>query len=171
MEKLLCHWRQPWRCRSRWLWAVGLVLVGLASIASAQAPISQDQIRALAEALRLAAPQTGLEDDGLYSEWKIKPDNIARWSKRCIGDELTPLLFESNPGLAGQIVECVMGGVLRDQYQAGSDDESVAVRRAASWWMTGDPEQYGSGGTAIYTEKVLNFYRAQLRAAQPASTP
>jgi hypothetical protein len=33
--------------------------------------------------------------------------------------------------------------------------------------MTGEPEQYGSGSTADYTEKVLNFYRAQRRAAQP----
>jgi hypothetical protein len=148
---------------------VGLILVGMTSIAPAQTQISQDQIRALAEALRLAAPQTGLEDDGLYSEWKIKPDNIARWSRRCIGDELTPLLFESNPGLAGQIVECVIGDVLRDQYRA-SNDESAAVRRAASWWMTGEPEQYGNGSTAGYTEKVLNFYRAQLRA-DPVSPP
>jgi len=149
---------------------VRLILVGVACIAPAQAQISRDQVRALSEALRLAAPQTGLQNDGLYSEWKIKPGNIARWSKRCIGDELTPLLFESNPGLAGQVVECVIGDVLRDQYPASGGDESVAVRRAASWWMTGDPEQYESGTTAGYTEKVLGFYRAQLHTEQPAAT-
>jgi len=149
---------------------VGLVLAGVASIAPAQAQVSQDQVRALAEALRLAAPQTGRADDGLYSEWKVKPGNIARWSKRCIGDALTPLLFESNPGLAGQVVECVMRDILRDQYQASGGDEPVAVRRAASWWMTGDPEQYDSGSTAGYTQKVLGFYRAQLRAEQPAQS-
>jgi len=147
---------------------MGLVLAGVAFLALAQTQVSQDQVRALAEALRLAAPQTDREDDGLYSEWKVKPGNIARWSKRCIGDELTPLLFESNPGLAGQVVECVMGDVLRDQYQASGGGESVAVRRAASWWMTGDPEQYDSGSTAGYTEKVLGFYRAQLRTEQRA---
>lgn len=161
MRKLLYHRRRR-RCRSPWLCVAGLVLYAAASLAPAQAQISQEQARALTEALRLAAPQTGLEEDGLYSEWQVKPSNIARWSKRCIGDPLTPLLFESNPGLAGQVVECVMSDVLRDQYRV-SGDESVAVRRAASWWMTGDPEQYDRGSTAGYTDKVLSFYRAQLR--------
>jgi hypothetical protein len=37
---------------------------------------SQRQVAALVEALRQAAPQTGTVDDGLYSEWQIKPENI-----------------------------------------------------------------------------------------------
>jgi hypothetical protein len=164
MTKFLFRRRQRRHWRSGWLWGVGLLLAGVACNASAQ--ILPSQARALSEALRLAAPQTGIANDGLYSEWKIKPGNIARWSKRCTGDELTPTLFESNPGIAGQVVECVMGDVLRDQYRASGNGESVAVRRAASWWMTGDPEQYDSGNTAAYTEKVLNFYRTQLRAVQ-----
>ncbi|HBK64181.1 MAG TPA: hypothetical protein DD000_11830, partial [Cyanobacteria bacterium UBA11166] len=46
----------------------------------ARAQVSDNQVSALVEALRLAAPQTGTENDGLYSEWQIKPDNIPRWS-------------------------------------------------------------------------------------------
>jgi hypothetical protein len=126
------------------------------------AQVSGAQIWALAEALRLAAPRTGIEHDGLYGEWQVKPENIARWSRRCLGRELTPAQFEANPTIAREVVVCVMGGVLREQYVTGRHDEAAAVRRAASWWMTGDPEQFDRGSTAAYTEKVLDFYRQQL---------
>jgi hypothetical protein len=127
----------------------------------AQAEISGAQVWAFVEALRLAAPNTGIPNDGLYSPWKVKSANIARWSKRCLGRELTPEEFDSEPNTAREVVACAMGGVLREQY-AAARDESVAVRRAASWWMTGQAEQYDSGSTAVYTEKVLRFYRQEL---------
>ncbi len=41
-----------------------------------KAEISNTEVQALVEALRQAAPQTGTENDGLYSDWQIKPDNI-----------------------------------------------------------------------------------------------
>lgn len=127
-----------------------------------RAQVTGAQVWALVEALRLAAPRTGIEDDGLYGEWQVKPENIARWSRRCLGRELTPAEFEASPAKAREVVACAMSGVLSDQYRASQHDESVAVRRAASWWMTGDPEQFDQGSTAAYTQKVLNFYRQQL---------
>lgn len=126
---------------------------------SANSPVSDAQVGALVEALRLAAPQTGTENDGLYSEWQIKPENIPRWSKQCTEKELTPTQFEASPVTARAILVCVMRDVLGEQYNASSNDESVAVQRAASWWMTGDPNQYSSGSTAAYTNKVLGFYK------------
>ena len=39
------------------------------------------QVAALVEAFRLAAPDTGTENDGLYSDWQIKPENIISWSR------------------------------------------------------------------------------------------
>lgn len=128
----------------------------------AQEGVSNQQVAALVEALRLAAPKTGREDDGLYSDWQIKPNNITRWSKRCIGVELSPQEFEANPITAREVVTCVMDKVFREQYAAGGYDESVAVRRAASWWMTGDPEQYDSDWVQTYTLKVLDYYRQSL---------
>jgi hypothetical protein len=125
---------------------------------SAQAQISDTQVAAFVEALRLSAPNTGIPNDGLYSDWTIKWENIIRWSKRCTGTEIEPAEFEANTQKAREILACVMGKILREQYEI-SKDESLAVRRAASWWMTGDPDQYDTRQTSPYTLKVLDFYR------------
>ena len=74
----------------------------------ARAEVSDAQVGALVEALRLAAPDTGTADDGLYSDWQIKADNIPRWSRLCTGKELTPAQFESSPVTARGILVCVM---------------------------------------------------------------
>lgn len=160
----------PWPGQAQILLMIGLiVLIGLwTSPVPAQEPISDGQVAALVEALRLAAPKTGREDDGLYSDWQIKPNNITRWSRRCLGVELSPQEFEANPITAREVVTCVMGDVLRDQYMASNYDETVAIRRAAAWWMTGDPEQYDSGSTQTYTLKVLDYYQTAI-LGYPAS--
>jgi hypothetical protein len=126
---------------------------------SSPAQISDVQVGTLVEALRQAAPQTGTANDGLYSDWQVKADNIPRWSKECIGRELTPTQFQDSPVTARGILVCVMRDVLREQYTASNNNEFVAVQRAASWWMTGDATQYTTSATAPYTEKVLDFYK------------
>jgi outer membrane biosynthesis protein TonB len=141
---------------------------------SSPSQISDDQVKALVEALRNAAPQTGTANDGLYSDWQIKPENIPRWSRLCTGRELTPVQFESSPATAREILACVMRDVLRDEYKASGNNEAVAVQRAASWWMTGDPNQYNSAPTNSYTQKVLGFYQQQRRSPQsqqPTTSP
>lgn len=130
--------------------------------APAQSGVSEAQVQALVEALRLAAPDTGIQNDGLYSDWQVKPDNIARWSRRCHNRELTPEEFAANPEVARRILVCKMHGVLDGQYIDSHNDEALAVRRTAAWWMTGDPERYAAEPTAVYTQKVLDFYRQQL---------
>ncbi len=125
---------------------------------SSQTQISDKQVSALVEALRLSAPNTGNPNDGLYSDWKIKRENIFRWSKRCTGTEMETAEFEANAEKARAVIACIMGKILREQYEI-SKDESVAVRRAASWWMTGDPDKYDTTPASSYTMKVLGFYR------------
>jgi hypothetical protein len=142
-----------------WWFATMLLSSGCAHAAAPT--VSPAQVWAFVEALRLAAPQTGREDDGLYSEWQVKPDNIRRWSARCVGQELTPEQFEANPAIAREVIVCAMGDVLRQQYEAGGREESLAVQRAASWWLTGDPEQYRDQ-VAPYAQRVLGFYRQEL---------
>ncbi len=123
----------------------------------AHGQISDAKVEALVEALRLSAPEAG-PDSGLYSDWKIKPDNIGRWSMRCLNQEVTPDQFAADEALARRVLVCVMGTALRDQLAASDQNEIVAVQRAAAWWMSGDPEQYRSGATGAYTLKVLETY-------------
>lgn len=151
---------------SRLLFILGMGL-GLAATLPALAQVSDSQVGALVEALRQAAPQTGIEDDGLYSEWQIKPENIPRWSRLCTGRELSIVEFEASPATAREILVCVMRDVLQEEYGNSGNNESVAVRRAASWWMTGDPDRYDNDNTAAYTQRVLNFYQQQRGSSQP----
>ncbi|HOB61030.1 MAG TPA: hypothetical protein PKI41_02815 [Candidatus Competibacteraceae bacterium] len=137
-----------------WL-GMALLLAVLMFPAHAQ-QISDAKVEALVEALRLSAPKPG-PNGGLYSDWQVKPDNITRWSKRCLNQEVTPEQFAADQALARQILACVMGKVLREQVAAGNN-EIVAVQRSAAWWMTGDPEQYNSGSTSAYTLRVLEAY-------------
>ena len=140
-------------------WILVSALTLTTTVAFAQA--SSVKLPALVEALRLAAPQTGTVNDGLYTDWQIKPDNIPRWSRLCIGEEMTPAQFETNTAKAREVLACVMGDVVKEEYPNSGNSEAVTVRRAASWWMTGDPNQYNQGDTGTYTQKVLQYYQQQ----------
>jgi len=140
---------------------LGLMATVLLWATPVLAQVSDAQVRALVEALRQAAPQTGTADDGLYSDWQIKPENIPRWSRLCIGEELTPAQFEADDAKARQVLGCVMKDILEEEYANSGNDEMVAVRRAAAWWMTGDPNRYDAPQTADYTQEVLQYYRQQ----------
>lgn len=151
------------------LWRFGLLLslgfsLGLSHL-PAQAQMTDTQVNALVEALRLAAPQTGSGDDGYYSDWQVKPDNVTRWSKSCLGKAVTPTQFEADQATARKIIACVMRDVLRDEYQASGKNEALAVRRSAAWWMTGDPTKYDSKDTTAYTQVVLNLYQKRKSTA------
>lgn len=157
----------------KWLLAAIVLLAGALSASPLWAQISDRQVNALVEALRQAAPRTGRQNDGLYSDWQIMPSNIPRWTRLCLGRQLSPDEFEANPNTARQVVACVMKDVLNDEYGKSGNSESIAVRRAAAWWMTGNPDRYNSGDTAAYTQRVLNAYQQQsgTAAAQPAPSP
>ncbi|QYO62365.1 hypothetical protein [Leptolyngbya sp. 7M] len=155
-------------------WIEGTIIaiaIGVSSgILPAQAQ-SDQQVRSLVEALREAAPQTGNPNDGLYSDWQIQAPNIPRWSEACIGRSLSPQEFEADLTTARTILVCVMRDVLQQEYRNSGNDEATAVRRAAAWWMTGDPSRYNSGETAAYTQKVLSFYRQQSGTPAAATPP
>lgn len=153
----------------RFLISSAILSIGLSALpAKAQ---TDTQVNKLVEALRKAAPQTGKADDGLYSEWQIKPDNIPRWSRLCTGQAMTVQQFEANTAKAREILACVMRDVMRDELKASGNNETAAVRRSACWWMTGDPNQCKSGATATYADKVLGFYQQGAASAPPAAKP
>lgn len=141
--------------------------LGLWVVPVAAQQVSKTQVESLVEALRLAAPKTGIKNDGLYSDWQITPGIIPSWSKQCIGRELTPMQLETSPTTTRTIVSCIMGGELQKYYR--NNNETVAVSRAACWWMTGNATGCQSGTTAAYTQKVLSFYKqahSKLTASQ-----
>ncbi|MBW4459838.1 MAG: tetratricopeptide repeat protein [Nodosilinea sp. WJT8-NPBG4] len=155
---------------------IGKLIVSLGVILAvgtlpAQAQVSERQVAALVEALRQAAPQTGRADDGLYSDWQIMPGNIPRWSRSCIGRELSPTEFEASPDVARSVVTCVMRDVMKEEYGASGNNEMLAVRRSAAWWMRGDPSQYNSSEIAEYVQKVVTAYEGQQGTAAAAATP
>jgi hypothetical protein len=160
--------------KNNWIGAIVAIAIGAISVFLPAHAQSDQQVRALVEALRQAAPQTGDPNDGLYSDWQIQAPNIPRWSQACIGRTLSPQQFEADIETARTVLVCVMRDVLQEEYRNSGNDEAIAVRRAAAWWMTGDSARYDAAETAAYTQQVLNFYQQQLGTSsatvQPNST-
>ena len=75
-----------------------IVTLGLFPLSlKAQEQSFNTQVAAMVEALRLAAPKTGSANNGLYSEWQVKPETLKSWSKVCLKQEVTPAEFENSP--------------------------------------------------------------------------
>ncbi|NET91337.1 MAG: DUF4101 domain-containing protein [Kamptonema sp. SIO1D9] len=144
--------------------------IGVLAATPTQAQVTNTQINALVEALRRAVPRTPNTDNGLYSDWQVKPGIIPRWSKQCLQRELTPEQFAASPDTARTVVSCVVEDILEQQYQATGNDETLAVRRAAGWWMTGDANLYNNSLISGYTEKVLNLYQQAIASSTPPPT-
>ncbi len=139
-----------------------IVSVGMLPLLGVQAQqqVSDAQIAAMVEALRQAAPK-GSPNDGYYSEWRVKPETLKAWSKYCLKQELTPTQFENNPAIARKVVSCITRRELDKQLHATRNNETVAVRSVACWWMTGNYTGCNSGFTGDYVQKVVGFYQQQ----------
>ncbi|MBD0264504.1 MAG: hypothetical protein ICV78_17775 [Tolypothrix sp. Co-bin9] len=147
-----------------------IVSLGLLSLpAQAQQAVSDAQITAMVEALRQAAPKTGSANDGLYSEWQVKPETLKGWARTCLKKELTPAEFENSPTTARQIVSCITRRELNNQFAATKNNETAAVRGVACWWMTGNYTGCNSGFTADYVKKVVSFYQQRSKPAASGS--
>lgn len=130
-------------------------------LAQAQQVVSDTQVAAMVEALRQAAPQTGIQNDGLYSQWQVKPETLKGWSKYCLKRELTPTQFENSPETARSVISCITRRELNKQFAATKNNETASVRAVACWWMTGNYTGCNSGFTAAYVQKVVGFYQQQ----------
>lgn len=149
-----------------------IVTLGLSilPVQAQQQQVSNTQVRAMVEALRLAAPKTGKTNDGLYSAWQITPGIIPSWSKQCLGRELTPQELEASPAKAREIVSCITRRELQKQFVAANSNETTAIRRTACWWMTGNATGCNSGNTASYVQRVFDFYQQQSAKAPTTQT-
>ncbi|MDZ7960564.1 MAG: hypothetical protein RMY34_22230 [Aulosira sp. DedQUE10] len=147
------------------------VSLGLSSglVQAQQQQVEDAQVAALVEALRQAAPQTGNQNDGFYSQWQVKPETLKGWSKTCLKRELTPTQFENSPNTARQVISCITRRELNKQFSATNNNETASVRGVACWWMTGSYTGCNSGFTATYVQKVVKLY--QQERAKPAPSP
>lgn len=130
--------------------------------------VTNTQVESMVEALRQAAPKTGIKNDGLYSEWQVTPGIIPSWSKQCIGRKLTPMQFETSPMTARAVVTCITRRELQKQYRVSENNETTAVHSTACWWMTGNYTGCNSGQTATYVQNVVRLYQ-QARSQPPTS--
>ncbi len=154
--------------------AIGLLAaLGMAAPAMAQADdrVHLEQASRIAEALKQAAVQGNTKQPGYYSDWQVKGDRIPLWSRKCLGEEITPQQFEANQATAGAIVVCILKDLVRQEIRSARNDESLMVRRVAAWWVTGDGGRYNANGVSPYTQQVLKLYQpgANNIAAQPSS--
>ena len=94
-----------------------LVSLALWTLPAQAQQLNKPQIEAMVEALRLAAPKTGIQNDGLYSQWQITLGIIPSWSKQCLGREVTPKQLESSPAVARSIVNCIVSRELLSSMQ------------------------------------------------------
>ncbi len=125
-----------------------------------ESALSPTQVAQLVESFRLVAQQsTSKKSTTLYSEWRVSKQNIAPWTQQCLSKDATSEEFDRDATTASQVVTCVVGRVLNNEYKAADRDEALAVRRAAAWWMTGDASRYNSPGTATYTQRILDTYQ------------
>ncbi|MCK7581274.1 MAG: hypothetical protein MZV65_40355 [Chromatiales bacterium] len=94
------------------------------------AQISEAKVEALVEALRLSAPEAG-PDAGLYSDWSVKPDNIVRWSRRCLDRDVTPEQFAADEaaGPAGAGLHHGAGAARSVRRQQPQRNRRRAARR------------------------------------------
>ncbi|MBD2193983.1 MULTISPECIES: hypothetical protein [Calothrix] len=139
-----------------------VVSVGLSPmLVQAQQQATNTQVAAMVEALRQAAPQTGSQNDGLYSQWQVKPETLKGWARTCLKKEITPTQFENSPETARQIVSCIARRELNQQLRARNNNEIGAVNGVACWWMTGQYTGCNSGFTATYVQKVVKLYQQE----------
>lgn len=128
--------------------------------APVQAQIAaKSQVTAMVEALRQAAPKTSQPNDGLYSDWQVKPGTLAVWSKSCLKRQVTPAQFDSNPVLARQVITCVVQDEFNQRLRLNANNESSTVQAVACWWMTGKDRGCTSGATARYVRTVTQYYQ------------
>ncbi|TAE54184.1 MAG: hypothetical protein EAZ76_16395 [Nostocales cyanobacterium] len=123
--------------------------------------VSDTQVAAMVEALRLAAPQRKKPTPGYHTDWQIKPETLKGWSKTCLKKELSTSQFENDPKLTRQVVSCIVKRELTNQFTATKNNEIAAVRGAACWWMTGLYTGCDKGFTGDYVKKVVNLYQQQ----------
>jgi hypothetical protein len=158
--------------------AIGLsLIVGIALPAVAQAQAAPrgtvadfERANRVAEALRQITVMGNSRNPGYYSDWQVKGDRIPLWSRQCLGRQITPEEFESNQSAATSTVTCIVQDMMRQEIRTAQNNEGLAIRRVASWWVTGDPGRYEEDKIAAYTQRVLSTYQPNgtVTAAMPA---
>lgn len=147
-----------------------MMLPCLPTVAQTQSSMQEfERANRVAEALRQVTVQAKMRNPGYYSDWQVKGDRIPIWSQQCLGRQLTPDEFEADRAVASTIVTCIVQDMMRQEIRSARNDERLAIRRVAAWWVTGDPGQYDTNVVSAYTQRVLSAYQpnAPITIARP----
>ena len=143
-------------------------------------PIGQEPIAALRSAI------IGQESGGNFQArnatsgalgiGQIMPGNIPSWSREALGREISPKEFLANPDAQLQIIDHKLNQYYQAAKTASGGDTDMAVRRVASAWYSGNPDNYNSskpqGGypsIANYTSSILKKFNNALNTSAPAA--
>lgn len=154
------------------LGAMALMAISTPAFAQARVNIQEfERANRVAEALRRVTLQGNTRNPGYYSDWQVKGDRIPLWSQQCLGRRLTPEQFDADQAAATSIVTCIVQDMMRMEIRSAANDEALAIRRLAAWWVTGDPEQYDTNVVSDYTKRVLSVYQPNGPVTAALPTP
>lgn len=90
---------------------------------------------------------------------QIMPANLSAWSQDILGYRLTPDQFLNNPELQLKIIEHKLSEYWQEALADSDGDEEVAVLRVASYWYSGNPNNYTSTVPQSYQAKNGKLHR------------
>lgn len=90
---------------------------------------------------------------------QIMPANLSAWSQDILGYRLTPDEFLNNPELQLKIIEHKLSEYWQEALADSDGDEEVAVLRVASYWYSGNPNNYTSTVPQSYQAKNGKLHR------------
>jgi len=88
-------------------------------------------------------------DSGAIGIGQVMPENVPSWTAKFYGQRLTPNQYRYNRAAQDAVVK----GQLQEYYDneiAAGRSQSLAIRRAASTWYSGDPNKYDNNRVQTY---------------------
>ena len=107
------------------------------------------------------------KDSGAIGIGQVMPENVAPWTQRYLGEQLTPEQFRASPEAQDAVINGRFKDMISEQTQAGYSTD-IAIRRAASEWYSGKPDLYNNTeqqgdypSIKDYTLDILDRYYSQ----------
>ena len=118
---------------------------------------------------------------GALGYGQVMPANVASWTKAALGKSLTPQQFLNNPDDQIKAIDFKLNQYLERELKATGNNLSLAVRRVASTWYSGQPglydnarpQTYGAGNYPSirdYTTDIFKRFNQENGTLAPTNT-